>query len=132
MFEDLAVAKMMHSVPLFLVCILFPAVQAIQLTKCEVYEAMKDMDGLQGITALEWTCIIFHSSGYDPQAIVKNNNSTEYGLFQISNKHWCMSSEIPESENICDMSCDKLLDYNLTDDKMCAQKILAIKGIDYW
>ncbi|XP_027251820.1 alpha-lactalbumin [Cricetulus griseus] len=123
---------MMPFIPLILVCILFPAIQATQLTKCEVYQAMRDMDGHEGISSLEWTCIIFHSSGCDTQATVKNNGSTEYGLFQISNKHWCESSEIPESENICGISCDKFLDDDLTDDKMCAKKILAIKGIDYW
>lgn len=52
------------------------------------------------------TCVIFHSSGYDTQAKVNNKGGTEYGLFQISNKHWCKSSEVPESENICDISCD--------------------------
>ncbi|XP_075819659.1 alpha-lactalbumin [Microtus pennsylvanicus] len=123
---------MMRFVPLFLVCILFPAIQATQLTKCEVYRAVEDMDGYEGISALEWTCVIFHSSGYDTQAKVNNKGGTEYGLFQISNKHWCKSSEVPESENICDISCDDLLDDDLTDDKMCAKKVLAIKGIDYW
>lgn len=52
------------------------------------------------------TCVIFHSSGYDTQAKVNNKGGTEYGLFQISNKHWCKSSEVPESENICDIPCD--------------------------
>lgn len=44
---------MMRFVPLFLVCILFPAIQATQLTKCEVYRAVEDMDGYEGISALE-------------------------------------------------------------------------------
>lgn len=44
---------MMRFVPLFLVCILFPAIQATQLTKCEVYRAVEDMDGFEGISALE-------------------------------------------------------------------------------
>lgn len=52
------------------------------------------------------TCVLFHTSGYDSQAMVKNNGSTEYGLFQISNRNWCKSSEFPKSENICDISCD--------------------------
>ncbi|CAO2601040.1 Lalba [Lemmus lemmus] len=97
---------MMRFMPLFLVCILFSAIEATQLTKCEVYRAVEDMDGYEGISALKWTCVIFHSSGYDTQAKVNNKGGTEYGLFQISNKHWCKSSEVPESENICDISCD--------------------------
>uniref|UniRef100_A0A2K5YV91 Alpha-lactalbumin n=1 Tax=Mandrillus leucophaeus TaxID=9568 RepID=A0A2K5YV91_MANLE len=77
-------------------------------------------------------CTMFHTSGYDTQAIVESNGSTEYGLFQISNKLWCKSSQVPQSRNICDISCDKFLDDDITDDIMCAKKILDIKGIDYW
>uniref|UniRef100_A0A8C9Q4A2 Alpha-lactalbumin n=1 Tax=Spermophilus dauricus TaxID=99837 RepID=A0A8C9Q4A2_SPEDA len=119
-------------VSLFLMSILFPAMQAKLYTKCEMSEVLKDMDGYGGITLPEWVCIIFHSSGYDTQTIVKNNDSTEYGLFQISNKFWCGSSQNSQSRNFCDISCDKFLDDELTDDKMCAKKILDQKGIDYW
>ncbi|XP_063119053.1 alpha-lactalbumin isoform X1 [Rattus norvegicus] len=123
---------MMRFVPLFLACISLPAFQATEFTKCEVSHAIEDMDGYQGISLLEWTCVLFHTSGYDSQAMVKNNGSTEYGLFQISNRNWCKSSEFPKSENICDISCDKFLDDELADDIVCAKKIVAIKGIDYW
>ncbi|XP_008069093.1 alpha-lactalbumin [Carlito syrichta] len=123
---------MMSFVSLFLVGILFPAIQAEQLTTCEVSRLLKEMDNYRGIPLPELVCTIFHTSGYDTQAIVKNNESTEYGLFQISNKLWCRSDQIPQSENICDISCDKFLDGELTDDIACAKKILDIKGIDYW
>ncbi|XP_055482781.1 alpha-lactalbumin [Psammomys obesus] len=118
--------------PFFLVCLLFPAIQATQLTKCEVAQAIKDIDGHQGVSLLEWICILFHTSGYDTKAVVKNEDATEYGLFQISNKFWCKSSEIPESQNICGISCDKFLNDDLTDDIECVKKILAFKGIDNW
>ena len=59
---------MMRFVPLVLVCILFPAIRATQLTKCEVYRAVEDMDGYEGISALE--CELFTlplaSSGSSP------------------------------------------------------------------
>ncbi|XP_048206696.1 alpha-lactalbumin [Perognathus longimembris pacificus] len=123
---------MMPFVLLFLVSVLFPATQAKQLTKCEVPHALKDLDGYGGITLLKWACIIFHTSGYDTQTIVKSNGSTEYGLFQISNNFWCRSSQLPQSKNVCEITCDKLVDDDLTDDVKCVQKILDIKGIDYW
>ncbi|XP_051016257.1 alpha-lactalbumin [Acomys russatus] len=123
---------MTRSVPLFLLCVLVPAIQAAQLTKCEVSQATKGIDGYQDVTALEWTCILFHTSGYDTEAIVKNNGTTQYGLFQIDDKLWCKSSEISESENICGISCDRFLDNDFADDIKCVKKILAIKGIDYW
>ncbi|XP_049738980.1 alpha-lactalbumin [Elephas maximus indicus] len=123
---------MMSFVPLLLVGILFPAIQAKQFTKCELSQVLKDIDGYAGITLPEFTCTIFHISGYDTQTIVNNNGSTEYGLFQISNKYWCRDHQIPQSRNICDISCDNFLDDDLTDDMMCAKKILDSKGIDYW
>uniref|UniRef100_A0A8C8Z1B7 Alpha-lactalbumin n=1 Tax=Prolemur simus TaxID=1328070 RepID=A0A8C8Z1B7_PROSS len=123
---------MMSFVPLLLAAILFPAIQAVQFTKCEMFHLLKDMNGYRDFTLPELICTLFHASAYDTQAIVENEGSTEYGLFQISNKHWCRSDQIPESRNICGISCDKFLDDDLTDDIMCAKKILDIKGIDYW
>ncbi|KAM9230575.1 alpha-lactalbumin [Dugong dugon] len=123
---------MMSFVPLLLVGILFPAIQAKQFTKCELSQVLKDMAGYGGITLPEFICTIFHISGYDTQTMVDNNGSTEYGLFQISNTYWCRDHQIPQSKNICDISCDKFLDDDLTDDMICAKKILDSEGIGYW
>uniref|UniRef100_A0A8C4FHI1 Alpha-lactalbumin n=1 Tax=Catagonus wagneri TaxID=51154 RepID=A0A8C4FHI1_9CETA len=122
---------MMFSVSLLLVGLLFPAIQAKQYTKCELSQVLKDMKGYGDITLPEWICTIFHISGYDTNTIVHNRDSTEYGLFQISNKIWCRDNQI-QSKNICGISCDKFLDDDLTDDMMCAKKILDNEGIDYW
>nr|CDM98850.1 TPA: lysozyme G [Procavia capensis] len=123
---------MMSFIPLLLVGILIPAIQARQLTKCEVSQVLKDMNGYAGIIMSELICTVFHSSAFDTQAIVNNSDSTEYGLFQISNKLWCRDHQIPQSRNICGISCDKFVDDDITDDIMCAKKILDSEGIDYW
>ncbi|XP_004778979.1 alpha-lactalbumin [Mustela lutreola] len=123
---------MMSFISLLLVGIMFPAIQAKQFTKCELSQVLKDMDGFGGIALPEWICTIFHTSGYDTQTIVNNNGSTEYGLFQINNKVWCKDNKILQSRNICNISCDKFLDDDLTDDMTCAKKILNKEGIDYW
>ncbi|XP_007936067.1 alpha-lactalbumin [Orycteropus afer afer] len=123
---------MMSFFPLLLVGILFPAIQAKQFTKCELSQVLKDLVGYRGITLQEWSCTLFHMNSYNTQAIVHNNGSTEYGLFQISNKSWCKDDQIPQSRNICDISCDKFLDDDLTDDIMCVKKILDKEGIDHW
>ncbi|KAM5289232.1 alpha-lactalbumin [Ctenodactylus gundi] len=123
---------MMFFVPLFLVSILLPAMQAKQFTKCELSQALKALDGHRGVTLAEWICIIFHMTGYDTQTIVKNNGSRDYGLFQISDKDWCESSQSPQSRNLCGISCDEFLDDDLTNDIMCAKKILEREGIDRW
>ncbi|XP_047644549.1 alpha-lactalbumin [Phacochoerus africanus] len=122
---------MMFFVSLLVVGILFPAIPAKQFTKCELSQVLKDMDGYGDITLPEWICTIFHISGYDTKTIVHDNDSTEYGLFQINNKMWCRDNQI-QSKNICGISCDKFLDDDLTDDMMCAKKILDNEGIDYW
>ncbi|XP_003793632.1 alpha-lactalbumin [Otolemur garnettii] len=123
---------MMSFVPLLLVTILFPAIQTEELTKCQLYPMLKDLNDYRGITMPEWMCTLFHTSAFNTGAIVQNDGSTEYGLFQISDKLWCKSKQTPHSRNICGISCDKLLDNDLTDDIKCAKKILDIKGIDYW
>uniref|UniRef100_A0A8C2NHQ7 Alpha-lactalbumin n=1 Tax=Capra hircus TaxID=9925 RepID=A0A8C2NHQ7_CAPHI len=86
--------------------ILFHATQAEQLTKCEVFQKLKDLKDYGGVSLPEWVCTAFHTSGYDTQAIVQNNDSTEYGLFQINNKIWCKDDQNPHSRNICNISCD--------------------------
>nr|Q9TSR4.1 RecName: Full=Alpha-lactalbumin; AltName: Full=Lactose synthase B protein; Flags: Precursor [Bos grunniens]AAF06793.1 alpha-lactalbumin [Bos grunniens] len=123
---------MMSFVSLLLVGILFHATQAEQLTKCEVFRELKDLKGYGGVSLPEWVCTTFHTSGYDTQAIVQNNDSTEYGLFQINNKIWCKDDQNPHSSDICNISCDKFLDDDLTDDIMCVKKILDKVGINYW
>ncbi|XP_055973877.1 alpha-lactalbumin [Sorex fumeus] len=122
---------MMYFVPLLLTGILFPAIQAKQFTKCELYRELSGLSDYD-FTLQELICVIFHISGYDSQTVLNNNGSTEYGLFQISNKSWCRDNKFPESENICNISCQKFLDDDLTDDVMCVKKILDRKGIDYW
>uniref|UniRef100_A0A8B9W135 Alpha-lactalbumin n=1 Tax=Bos mutus grunniens TaxID=30521 RepID=A0A8B9W135_BOSMU len=109
--------------------ILFHATQAEQLTKCEVFRELKDLKGYGGVSLPEWVCTTFHTSGYDTQAIVQNNDSTEYGLFQINNKIWCKDDQNPHSSNICNISCDKFLDDDLTDDIMCVKKILDARAL---
>ncbi|XP_068418040.1 alpha-lactalbumin [Eschrichtius robustus] len=123
---------MMSFVSLLLVGNLFHAIQAEQLTKCEVFQRLKDLDGYGGVTLPEWVCTVFHTSGCDTQTVVNNNGSTEYGLFQINNKIWCRDNHIPHSRDICGISCDKFLDDDLTDDIMCVKKILDNVGINYW
>uniref|UniRef100_A0A4W2GGM6 Alpha-lactalbumin n=1 Tax=Bos indicus x Bos taurus TaxID=30522 RepID=A0A4W2GGM6_BOBOX len=130
--ESWGVTKMMSFVSLLLVGILFHATQAEQLTKCEVFRELKDLKGYGGVSLPEWVCTTFHTSGYDTQAVVQNNDSTEYGLFQINNKIWCKDDQNPHSSNICNISCDKFLDDDLTDDIMCVKKILDKVGINYW
>ncbi|XP_040844420.1 alpha-lactalbumin isoform X2 [Ochotona curzoniae] len=123
---------MMSLVLLLLVSSVFSAIQATQLTKCELSEKLKDLDGYGNIPMSEWICTLFHTSGLDTQITVNNNDSTEYGIFQISDKLWCKSKQNPRSRNICDIACEKFLDDDLTDDIMCAKKILDKEGIDHW
>ncbi|XP_006877788.1 PREDICTED: alpha-lactalbumin [Chrysochloris asiatica] len=124
--------KIMFFIPLLLVGILIPAIQTKEVTKPELCKVLKVLDGYQGLTLPEWICIIFHMSGCDTQTIVKYNGNTAYGLFQINNKFWCRDDQFPQSRNICNISCDKFLDDDFTDDIMCVKKILDSEGVGYW
>nr|XP_040043128.1 lysozyme C, milk isozyme [Gasterosteus aculeatus aculeatus] len=45
-----------------------------------------------------------------------------YGLFQLSNQLVCSDGASP-SPNICAMSCDELIDDNISDDLLCVSKV---------
>lgn len=55
--------------------------------------------------------------------------SREHGLFKISDNYWCSP---PGKGKGCNMSCDKLHDYDIADDIRCAQRIYSAEGFNAW
>ncbi|KAG1956001.1 lysozyme C, milk isozyme [Pimephales promelas] len=53
----------------------------------------------------------------------KNEVWTLYGLFQLSNHVVCNSTQ-SHSLNLCGLTCDKLLDDNISDDMACVQVLI--------
>ncbi|KAF6206244.1 hypothetical protein GE061_017473 [Apolygus lucorum] len=57
-----------------------------------------------------WTCLGYVASGLN----TSYNQDGYHGLFRISGQHWCGQ---------CNMTCDKLMDDDITDDMACANTI---------
>jgi len=81
-------------------------------------------------------CIAEFESTFNTSAINTGNwdKSSDYGLFQLSNKYWCDDpnwKDGPE-QKACGVPCKKLLDDDITDDLMCVDVIIrdteAFKG----
>lgn len=64
-----------------------------------------------------------HESRFNSSAVGNQNpdGSRDLGLFQISEKWWCKWDKV--SIVACDVTCDKFLDNDLTDDIRCVKKI---------
>jgi hypothetical protein len=73
-----------------------------------------------------WVCIARHESDYNTSAVGHlDGASGDHGIFQISDRYWCSP---PGRGKSCGLSCDLLEDDDLTDDVMCALRILLDHG----
>ncbi|KAF7266659.1 hypothetical protein GWI33_020037 [Rhynchophorus ferrugineus] len=87
--------------------------------KCEFAKTMK-YNGIKSIADLgTWTCIAFHESRFDTNAI--NHVTGDYGILQISHYFWCSDSNVPGKG--CHITCQSLLNDDITSDIVCAKKI---------
>ncbi|XP_009960062.1 PREDICTED: lysozyme-like protein 1 [Leptosomus discolor] len=63
---------------------------------------------------------------------IKAGGSTDYGIFQISSQLWCTDHCSP-SDNHCRMAHRDLLSSNITDDIICAKRIVRNpQGMNVW
>ncbi|XP_027700245.1 alpha-lactalbumin isoform X2 [Vombatus ursinus] len=133
MFQTPEAAKMMSLLPLILLGIALPATQAIQYRKCELSQILREHGIDKDIPLPELICTMFHISGFDTQTEVNNNSNKEHGIFQISNNGWCAEKQEDVAKSVCGILCSKLLDDDITDDIVCAKKILQLpERLDYW
>ncbi|XP_053150712.1 lysozyme C, milk isozyme-like [Hemicordylus capensis] len=118
----------------FLLACIVATIQAKIFGRCELARVLKDhgMDGFRGYSLANWVCMAFFESGFDTKAIEKNEDqSQDFGIFQISSDWWC-KADIP-SENLCYISCNELLNSNIEDDILCAKRIAADpQGMEAW
>uniref|UniRef100_A0A3B1IEJ9 lysozyme n=1 Tax=Astyanax mexicanus TaxID=7994 RepID=A0A3B1IEJ9_ASTMX len=72
------------------------------------------------------------ASSYNSQTTTRNSDgSTSYGIFQINNRRWCSSDQVP-SYNSCRISCSQLLTDDITADIECAKTIANQQSILFW
>lgn len=76
-----------------------------------------------------WNCLADHHSNFESslRTFDADLNENSYGVFQISGRIWCS-----DGQNVCGISCQKLLDDDLSDDIMCARRIYKIQGLNAW
>uniref|UniRef100_A0A240SWY4 lysozyme n=1 Tax=Glossina morsitans morsitans TaxID=37546 RepID=A0A240SWY4_GLOMM len=68
-----------------------------------------------------WICIVQHESDFNTAAVARVNGSTNHGIFQISDLYWC--SHDRNGGKACNISCDDLLDSDISDDVRCVKTI---------
>nr|XP_013014604.1 lysozyme C, spleen isozyme-like [Cavia porcellus] len=80
-------------------------------------------------------CLIKWESNYNTR--VKNYNpgskSTDYGIFQINSRYWCNDGKTPRAVNGCGISCNVLLQDDITHAVACAKRVVRDPlGIKAW
>ncbi|TRY92135.1 hypothetical protein DNTS_031451 [Danionella cerebrum] len=111
---------------------------AVMVTKCDLKQQLQDV-----LLSLDFPDIVAKelSSNFNTSAIktvpapdelngsLASNEKPElwtlYGLFQFNDHVICSSSEVPSS-NICQISCNKLIDSDITDDMNCIKTLVTL------
>ncbi|XP_077180409.1 uncharacterized protein LOC143831233 [Paroedura picta] len=106
---------------------LIAANEAKVMEKCEVAKILKshDMDGFHGASLGDWVCMAHYESGFNTAAVGPPNTdgSQDFGIFQINSKYWCAHNKLP-SHNGCNTNCNSFLNDDITDDIVCAKRII--------
>lgn len=77
-----------------------------------------------------WLCMIQSESRRNTSAeTVQPNRTKNLGLFQINDKEWCTYNK---KGGKCNLKCEDLLDENIDDDAVCAQKYREENGFKIW
>ncbi|XP_004479241.1 lysozyme C [Dasypus novemcinctus] len=112
-------------------------VQGKKYERCELARTLKSygLDGFKGISLANWMCLARWESDYDTQAINFNpgDKSTDYGIFQINSRYWCNDGKTPGAVNGCGISCNVLLQDDITQAVKCAERVVSDpQGIRAW
>merc|ERR1712130_256997 len=60
------------------------------------------------------------------------DGSYDWGLFQVNDYYWCSGSGQASKYNDCNVSCNNLVNNNISDDCDCAKLIYKRHGFDAW
>ncbi|XP_022235554.1 uncharacterized protein LOC111083356, partial [Limulus polyphemus] len=78
-------------------------------------------------------CLLYWESRYDTSVEKRNSDGTaNHGLFQISDRYWCQSSQRSPSINICQLSCNELRDDDIYDDVNCVLEMFHRHEFNIW
>lgn len=91
-------------------------------SKCELANELRHIHNVPKDQLHTWICIIQQQSSFNTSALGASNaiGTQSYGLFQISEQYWCSNGN---NDKGCSIGCSSLIDQNIADDVLCAQKI---------
>ncbi|CAG9760721.1 unnamed protein product [Ceutorhynchus assimilis] len=105
---------------IFLILVLIICVTIAKVfERCEFAKAAKE-NGFNNLSM--WTCIAHQESRLNSES----RDGDNYGIFQISSEAWCGRG------HKCEISCESLLDSDLTNDFLCAMTIYRTSGFKPW
>ncbi|XP_004386489.1 lysozyme C [Trichechus manatus latirostris] len=113
------------------------SVQGKIFERCEFARTLKrnGMGGYHGIRLADWVCLARWESSYNTKATNYNpgSKSTDYGIFQINSRYWCNDGKTPGAVNACGISCNVLLQDDITQAIACAKRVVRDpQGIRAW
>ncbi|XP_066468835.1 lysozyme C, milk isozyme-like [Tiliqua scincoides] len=116
----------MKACVLVLFCLLIATKEAKVFKKCELYSYLKKLglDRFHGFRLDHWICLALFSSKFDTAHYEFDGKAPYYGIFQLSGLIWCSNGR-HFSENRCQIDCDRFLDDDITDDVLCAKKVIS-------
>lgn len=95
--------------------------------RCELAKLLLNTYKLPKSQIATWVCLAFKESSYNTAA--QNKVSGDYGLFQINSKYWCSTGSTAKD---CGVTCDSLLDNDISNDVKCAKLIQSKQGFSAW
>ncbi|XP_004483906.1 lysozyme C [Dasypus novemcinctus] len=117
--------------------LLSATVRGKKFERCELARTLKrlGLGGFKGISLANWVCLIKWESNYNTRVTNYNrgDRSTDYGIFQINSRYWCDDGKTPRAVNGCGISCNVLLQDDITQAVKCAKRVVSDpQGIKAW
>ncbi|XP_069681842.1 lysozyme-like [Periplaneta americana] len=99
-------------------------------SRCGLAKALK-AQGFPSSQLSNWVCLVESESSRNTAAKGGPNTdgSYDYGLFQINSRYWC---GLNKAGGDCNLTCNSLLDNDISNDSACAKKIHSRQGFSAW
>ncbi|XP_017051134.1 lysozyme isoform X2 [Drosophila ficusphila] len=105
-------------------------VESKKYQRCELTRVLVENYHFDKTFISNWICLVEHESYLDTSKITVNqNDSKNYGLFQISSKNYCSEGR---KGGQCNMKCEDFSNDDIGDDIACARMIQEREGFKYW
>merc|ERR1711944_138258 len=116
----------------------FLIVSSYHFDRCELAKELVTKHGIPSTQINDWICLAEGESQFNSSAIGSMNwdGSKDFGLFQISEKYWCLPGV--KRATGCKLKCEDLIDDDITDDVKCVLTIynehegLSGNGFNAW